>query len=761
MASEAVPLNVSRLDRLQRGWLPALLTAVLVTTPAASVQAAGWSEHLEPVPFLALGGLLCAFVLGSARANWILTHTLAIVTGLSITLFQYSWFLISTDVLERMYTLTRRVAAWLHAAASGAPSTDNLLFAFTMGLMAWGIGYTGGIGMMRSLSPWWAIVPSGIALLLNLSYSPPELLPFLFIHLIAGIALLITATSLMRSERWQAEALVETLHPHAGYAIAGVGVGLLIMFTAWRIPAGEVHRGVASTWENVSGPWQVLQVNFDRLFAALNPSSLPGKGLSVAQTMAPRGSFELGNNPVLRISGREPGYWRAVTYDQYTGRAMMSSPTTSQRLDRREPVEGTMEPDAARKFSEYTVTLLAPSTSVIYAPDEPLTISVPTIYDYRVNRSDYGSLRPVAPIHEQQRYSVLASVSTASSAELRQAGTGYPAWSQNYLQLPNELPDRVRRESRRIIGDATNPYDAAIAIQQQLRGLTYSTRVPVPPAGRDWVSFLLFESKEGYCDYFAAAMTVMLRSVGIPSRVASGYVTGDWDASTQSYIATEHHAHSWTEVYFPGYGWITFEPSANRPAPIRPETAPIFNFQDDFLGSGGIDSSFDDLFPEDEDFNSSPFTPLPPMRNTQNNGILLIALGMLVLILLGGSTAGLFLWKRGIGRLPLVARPYAQLVRLATWCGVGPRPYQTPYEYSTELRRVVPSARAHIDAITEAYVAGIYGAKNPGAPASERLAALGSETRRAMLRTLALGRWREWFATRLTDLVGSTGRRTP
>ena len=78
------------------------------------------------------------------------------------------------------------------SAASGAASTDNLLFAYSMGLLAWAIGYVGGTGVMRGLNPWWAIVPSGAALLLNLSYSTPDLWgPFVSIHLLASIGLLV------------------------------------------------------------------------------------------------------------------------------------------------------------------------------------------------------------------------------------------------------------------------------------------------------------------------------------------------------------------------------------------------------------------------------------------------------------------------------------------------------------------------------------------------------------------------------------------
>jgi transglutaminase-like putative cysteine protease len=417
-----------------------------------------------------------------------------------------------------------------------------------------------------------------------------------------------------------------------------------------------------------------------------------------------------------------------------------------------------MDVEQSRKFSEYTVTLLAPSTSVIYAPDEPLTVSVPTVYDYRGERQNYGSLRPVAPIREQQRSSVLASVSSASASELRQAGSAYPAWVTSYLQLPAEVPDRLRRESRRIIAEATNPYDAAINIQQYLRTFTYSTKVPVPPAGRDWVSFLVFESKEGYCDYFATGMTVMLRAVGIPARVASGYVTGDWDASTQSYVATEHHAHSWTEVYFPGYGWITFEPSANRPAPVRPEVSLSTSFFDQDVIASSIESDFDDFPYEDEDFGSSGFVPLPSVQTGPNHTLVGVGAGAAGMLLLGSVLGALFFWVRGIRRLPLVARPYAQLVRLATWCGVGPRPSQTPYEYGRELERVVPRAADRIQTITRAYVDRVYGAKDPDESATALITTSGVETRKLLIQTLALGRWRAWVAARLGRLTGSAER---
>jgi transglutaminase-like putative cysteine protease len=412
-----------------------------------------------------------------------------------------------------------------------------------------------------------------------------------------------------------------------------------------------------------------------------------------------------------------------------------------------------MESDEARKYVEYSVTMLAPSTSVIYAPDSPITVSVPTVYEFRADRRDFALLRPLTAVQEQQRYSVLAAVTTASMVELRQAGSVYPEWTRKYRELPVELPDTVRRESWRVVGEATNAYDAAVNIEQHLRGMTYSTRVPVPPGNQDWVGFLLFNSKEGYCDYFSTAMTVMLRSVGIPARVASGYVTGDWDAMTQSYLVTERHAHTWTEVYFPSYGWIPFEPSASRPLPPRVEAALAPLSEIDLGRLAEVDRTDDEFFDDEEFYDSGGALVLPPTQTGPAISPGMAALTTLSVMFLVGLIAVIILWLRGMAGLPAFARPYAQTLRLASWCGFGPARAHTPYEYAEALGRAVPSAAQPISTITEAYVAGRYGGR-PTESASH-LAAAALQARTILLRSLALDRARAWLRARVRELVSN------
>jgi hypothetical protein len=557
---------------------------------------------------------------------------------------------------------------------------------------------------------------------------------------------------------WRSEDVDYGFLQRTSFAATGIAVSLAIIFLAWRLPVGEVSRAVAAGWENVATPWQNVQVQFDRLFASLNPSPLSGRGLTVAQTMAPRGSFELGEDPVMRIAGRDPAYWRAATLDRYTGRVMTNTGSTTQRLDRGQALSGSMETDDGRRFAEYSVTLLAPASSVIYAPDTPMTVSVATVYDYRGAPGDFALLRPVTPLREQQRYNVLSSVSTASISELRQAGTIYPPWTRSYLQLPPELPEPVRQEAWRVVGEATNAYDAASSIEQHLRSLKYSTRVPVPPADRDWVSFLLFESKEGYCDYYATAMTVMLRAIGIPARVASGYVTGDWDPATQSYLISERHAHTWTEVYFPGYGWITFEPSANRPGLVRPERPLVAMTEEEIQRVLEASEGLDDFLEEEEELNGGTFVPLPADRGPVFSPALIVLL-FFGTVLVIGLIALSIAWFRGIPGLPLFARGYARIVRLASWCGLGPQRGHTPYEFTRNLASSVPSAAEPLNVLADAYVAGTYGRQQPDRSIAQRLRAAGAEAQRLLFGSLAVARLKAWFTSRLRRVTEADRRR--
>jgi transglutaminase-like putative cysteine protease len=157
-------------------------------------------------------------------------------------------------------------------------------------------------------------------------------------------------------------------------------------------------------------------------------------------------------------------------------------------------------------------------------------------------------------------------VPVVNEERLQADGSDYPAWVRDrYLALPETVPERVLALARDLTATEPTPYGRARAIETYLRRFPYSLDVPLPPAGQDVVDYFLFDLQKGYCGYYASAMTVLARAAGLPARLAEGYASGTYDWENARYVVTEADAHAWPEIYFPGHGWVRFEPTAGLP----------------------------------------------------------------------------------------------------------------------------------------------------------------------------------------------------
>jgi transglutaminase-like putative cysteine protease len=165
-----------------------------------------------------------------------------------------------------------------------------------------------------------------------------------------------------------------------------------------------------------------------------------------------------------------------------------------------------------------------------------------------------------------------AAVSNPSTAELRAAGEDYPAWvTERYLDLPANFSPRLSDLAQEVTVNADNPYDKAAVITLYLRrNITYSRTIPDPPSGRDPLEWVILDHKQAFCNYYATAEVLMLRSLGIPARMALGYSQGDFNGVTGEYTVRQSNYHAWPEVYFPGIGWVEFEPTVNQNPLVRP-----------------------------------------------------------------------------------------------------------------------------------------------------------------------------------------------
>jgi len=182
---------------------------------------------------------------------------------------------------------------------------------------------------------------------------------------------------------------------------------------------------------------------------------------------------------------------------------------------------------------------------------------------------DGGAGFDLDPEHPVSRYQATSDMAQPTLAELRATGGVYPADVRaGYLGL-NPVDARIPKLAEQITASAGNNYDKAAAVEIYLRThFAYSLQLPrtVP---HDPLANFLFERKQGHCEYFASSMAVMLRTLGIPSRVVNGFRTGEFNDLTGQYVVRANNAHSWVEAYFPGQGWIGFDPTPGGLIPPR------------------------------------------------------------------------------------------------------------------------------------------------------------------------------------------------
>jgi transglutaminase-like putative cysteine protease len=211
----------------------------------------------------------------------------------------------------------------------------------------------------------------------------------------------------------------------------------------------------------------------------------------------------------------------------------------------------------------YRVMMEPIGSNVFFLSPKPLTLGA----NYRALLVDQAdAVYDADPEHPVGRYEAVSDIAQPSALDLRRASGVYPpGMAITYLGLP-PIDPRIASLAQQVTATASNNYDKAVAIERYLMTnygytLQLPRTVPVDPLAN-----FLFDRKRGHCEYFASAMAVMLRTLGIPSRVVNGFRTGEFNDLTANYVVRASNAHSWVEVYFPGYGWTSFDPTPAAPA---------------------------------------------------------------------------------------------------------------------------------------------------------------------------------------------------
>ncbi len=311
------------------------------------------------------------------------------------------------------------------------------------------------------------------------------------------------------------------------------------------------------------------------------------------------GGFQFDYSPVMTVTTSQRSYWRGESKSVYTGKgwedvknpklvkAQIGNEVSNYELDppRTEGVETVKVVQTVKieRRDKLPVLFVAGSAAAVTALKSDNNAGLK--WDSRDWELRWDKTSRV------QTYSVVSEVAVLDEDALRNLDASAPSSLdlKPYLQLPDDLPQRVRDLAAEQTSGESNNYDRAKKLEQYLKQTYPYTNAPdlsrqSDRAGGDIVDAFLFEIQEGYCDYFSTSFVVMARSIGLPARWVKGYAAG-YDQSAQernrfggpdmepdplgagTYTVRNADAHSWAEVYFEGYGWIPFEPTSGFSVP--------------------------------------------------------------------------------------------------------------------------------------------------------------------------------------------------
>jgi protein-glutamine gamma-glutamyltransferase len=535
-----------------------------------------------------------------------------------------------------------------------------------------------------------------------------------------------------------------TLLPPRRLAIllgAILGLGLLIFAITPRLPGYQFRTFPVSGEVAIQGKFDAAKVFNPGYLNGMKGSKAGGKGsqtMGSGTTQSFSSKFYYGFNEemnqnlrgsltpqvVMRVRSQAEGFWRVMAFDRYTGQGWKVSRNANSTILRRAPwsfrfAVPQVSPQSHTKEIVQTYSILAEFPNLLPALSQAREIYFPT---QEIALDPEGGLRSPGPLEEGLTYSVVSDVPYRDRTRLNRISKQYPkAIREAYLQVPAAAMPAIRQKTEALLAKAQRPlptpYEKALYLTQSLKQ-QYSLQANIPPLkpGQDLVETFLSDWGGGYPDHFASVLTVMLRSIGIPARLATGFGPGEFNPFTGMHVVKNTDAYALSEVYFPGNGWFTFDSIPGHSL---------------YPPSIEIDQSFSVL----RQFWNWVAGWLPsPVAGWLSGAIAFLGtllrkvLGLVsegwagvtkLLLLVGGMGIALwglwqgwqawraFYWLR---KLPPMARLYHRMLGFLAEQGIQKHSTETPLEYARQVSTIYPSGKAKIvSELSHAYIAWKYG----------------------------------------------------
>ncbi len=746
--------TAARLD-----WPAVGLLAVLLVTAAYRLSLTNWVPDLALVINAALLGCALGLALGASRFSkrtaWLLS------VGYAVVIIPWQLMLVIKQESEPLLQLTSmagRLASALAQLIERQPVQDPLFFLALMLVTFWAVSVSSAFAFVRQRSTLAAVLPSAFSIILIQYYDsyPPGRLAAVGFFMFVLLLFVARVYLLEQYETWREQRIFTS--PEASFDLtnAAIVTAAIIILAAWVLPAQiSSVEAARDAWQRFTTPFDGIRERINDALASLRSSGGGGIAPQFGSTLNLGRSVS--NSPDLLFTAATPNltvaryYWRGRAYDTYADGAWRNSQEYFRAFDGRNNTELVI-PNAEKRSPGRFVFTMQQDRATLVAPAEPRWFSRSAQLTYAPADKtgiDLLTATPTEVIRRGETYEVQAGVINPTIADLRAAGSDYPDWVRaRYLQLPENFSPRIAALALQITAAWDAPYDKAFFITDYLRNnITYAETVETPPPATDPLEWFLFETKSGFCNYYATSAVLMLRAAGVPARLAVGYAQGD-RLQTNLFAVRARHYHAWPEVYFPNIGWVEFEPTSSQPPLPRP---PGDVSRNPGAGPQSSPPQPDTDLPETDladidkpaKFEQDPAAAAAARAQAWRQGI---TLGLFALA--AGAAVGFYLLQLSrrqplLVRIPLairsvcernnitppgwvntwlnwtamtpIERAFQSINRALRWLGNPPPPAATPAERAAALLNLLPEAAPEIRALAAEHETSLF-TPNPGNP---------------------------------------------
>ena len=721
----------------------AVIVFMLAVTIAKSTVAALWvPAGVDGVPLVALGAAVLMSLLASTPLPAWFSVTVGVVAGPAVSI------LVSASQFKELYpkgpTGAGLVQFWIIKVFDGSAFTDQAFVGLLITLLMWVTGAWLAWCVVRWRQPLIGLVPGAAAFATNILNTNNQQ-GYTFVFLALTLALLLWTTYATSVARAAAARIRMTGDARWDFWETGLVATAAVLILSIFLPPMTTTDRTATMESGWIQGWAQIQQKLNRVgtlgngpnggAASTGFSVTVSLGKQLTQSAAPVFNYSI-------VAGGYPGpdYFRGVNLSRLElvdGVPTWSYGDVEYRLAlAKSELPPYSENYQSMALASFNVDMVQPPASgqdiyfymgQLYALDQPATaqeVNVPPLLTFASQLATLDKLTAGAPdFSTKGQYNITVMYPDVTADQLRGTGSDYADWLAPYRVLPQagyrppNVIDYIHTLALQITANAPTPYDKAEAIEAYLRNdsmFHYNLKAPQPSdPTEDQLYYFLHDSHTGYCQYFAMAMGEMLRSLGIPVRLVSGFGPGTYDDTIHRTQVHDADAHVWVEVYFPGYGWIPFEPTndgvyqpirrgvsltglclrdnnCTNPSPVAvssPSAQPTHNRIKDPGASGDQGAVA---------ANQSPFRWLDSTAVTRILGVLLallFALAALGVRYLRPRTV-MGVWQR--------------VLVLARLAGAELHPGETPLEMDKRLSRAFPEGAPQLHALTRAFVVAAY-----------------------------------------------------